>query len=1133
MAEPVIVPINLEVTDIDMSNINFADVQKDIAKKMSGIKKAMTDAFSRIDASAINKPIESAMSSVKKSVQAAEDAQLRYNEALIKAGQSTEEYKTAVAAAKSAIANQSELVNELSKLGPSAAPFLQEAQKELEALIDVRNKINPLDFVDKAQPMYLDRIANAYQKVLTATTNVTKQSEKFNTTITDNRLTDEYAGLVKEAEKYKQKLVELNDKSKRMETLGATDKQWEALQYDTKIVSAEMDILIAKMRDAVKTGKAFRFGEGNKGELSRQINSFAMASGNRAGAILGRVQTNHSPFTVEYQKALDELDKLEKRMNDIRAKSEKMMSLGASKAQLQNLAYEAENLDIKVDEAKNSLMRMVESGQAFRFGNGNADAEIGRIRDKANEMQSTLSGVAMDAKKAQGGLTALGATNPKLAAVLGTVGKIAKVIGTGFKAAAKIIGTVGKAVGKVASGFANFARNLTSGIKNMNLFGKSGRSTSNDLNGRFQKLGKNILMWGFGFRTVYYAVKRLRNIFIEAFKTMGDQFDEVGQPMMRMIEALNRLKGSLGTAFQPLVSIVIPYLTKAMNYLSDMLEKIGKFSAALTGQGYIYKAVAKNINSVAGAAKNANNQLGSYDKLEVIQNDSGAGYEYEKQSIGDAEKAISNFATMVKEAWENADFTGVGVYITDQLLSVLDGIEKNLIPKVSTFVNRVLKSVNTFFDGFDSMSIGEKIGSIFNTLVSGLDFKQIGMLFANLNNVVWEFLDGLVNGIDWTVLGQSLSTGIGALFGNLNIESWAGMITGLIDGVATLLVEVAPTLADGLVTLFLTAVEQLDIANIAETLLLTVQTILESVGTAMKESNNPILSAFGDAILAINDAITALRPAVESIIAAVAPIVQAVLPIISELLPPIASIISEVVAGVLPPLVKLFGALMPPIIRLVDVLLPVIRDVLRVLMHDLAAIVDLLTDFVIPIFDVLVGVIEFVAGTIGVLFRALRGEFDSVEDLFSELLKVWKKPINSIIAAVETMVNGVIKGINSMIKSMNKLSFDIPDWVPGIGGQKFGFNLKELSTVKIPRLAQGAVIPPNKEFLAMLGDQTHGTNIEAPLDTIKQALAEVLAEVGGGSKEPIVLKLNGRDVAKVVWDEQEKRYKQTGKYSMA
>ena len=98
--------------------------------------------------------------------------------------------------------------------------------------------------------------------------------------------------------------------------------------------------------------------------------------------------------------------------------------------------------------------------------------------------------------------------------------------------------------------------------------------------------------------------------------------------------------------------------------------------------------------------------------------------------------------------------------------------------------------------------------------------------------------------------------------------------------------------------------------------------------------------------------------------------------------------------------------------------------------------------------------------------------------------------INGLIGGFEGFVNIFVKGINLIIGGLNKISFDIPDWVPLIGGKKFGFNLpkmNEASFSRIPRLAQGAVIPPNREFLAVLGDQKHGTNIEAPLDTIVEA----------------------------------------------
>lgn len=90
-------------------------------------------------------------------------------------------------------------------------------------------------------------------------------------------------------------------------------------------------------------------------------------------------------------------------------------------------------------------------------------------------------------------------------------------------------------------------------------------------------------------------------------------------------------------------------------------------------------------------------------------------------------------------------------------------------------------------------------------------------------------------------------------------------------------------------------------------------------------------------------------------------------------------------------------------------------------------------------------------------------------------------------------------------------------------------------TGRVPKLAQGAVIPPNKEFMAILGDQKQGTNIETPLATMVEAFNKALDMRGSSdsNREPIVLQLDGRTVARVVWDENEKRYKQTGRYNPA
>ena len=115
-------------------------------------------------------------------------------------------------------------------------------------------------------------------------------------------------------------------------------------------------------------------------------------------------------------------------------------------------------------------------------------------------------------------------------------------------------------------------------------------------------------------------------------------------------------------------------------------------------------------------------------------------------------------------------------------------------------------------------------------------------------------------------------------------------------------------------------------------------------------------------------------------------------------------------------------------------------------------------------------------------------------------LNLGKTCINGLIAGFEGGINGIIGAFESMINwivdGLNKISFDIPDW---LGGGSFGINLPRANfgRVSIPRLAQGAVIPPNREFLAVLGDQKQGMNIEAPADLIKQKVMEAMIEMGG------------------------------------
>ncbi len=136
------------------------------------------------------------------------------------------------------------------------------------------------------------------------------------------------------------------------------------------------------------------------------------------------------------------------------------------------------------------------------------------------------------------------------------------------------------------------------------------------------------------------------------------------------------------------------------------------------------------------------------------------------------------------------------------------------------------------------------------------------------------------------------------------------------------------------------------------------------------------------------------------------------------------------------------------------------------------------------IIDALHGLTEFLAGVFTL-------NWDRAWGGIKEMLRGC---INGIVGFLNILLQGLTAAVNGIVKVVNKLSFTAPDWVPGIGGKSFGFNLKTLTAPQIPYLARGAVLPANKPFLAMVGDQRHGTNIEAPLSTIEEAVAVVLSE---------------------------------------
>ena len=136
-----------------------------------------------------------------------------------------------------------------------------------------------------------------------------------------------------------------------------------------------------------------------------------------------------------------------------------------------------------------------------------------------------------------------------------------------------------------------------------------------------------------------------------------------------------------------------------------------------------------------------------------------------------------------------------------------------------------------------------------------------------------------------------------------------------------------------------------------------------------------------------------------------------------------------------------------------------------------------------------------------------------------------KGALNGLIYAFELALNFITGGLRGLVNIAIEL-------INSIGGALgLDWQLPSVPPISLPRLAKGAVLPPNKPFLAVVGDQKHGTNIEAPLDTIVEAMNIALSQnqnAGGSGNIEVVLEVDGREFGRAVVEQGERENRRIG-----
>lgn len=158
---------------------------------------------------------------------------------------------------------------------------------------------------------------------------------------------------------------------------------------------------------------------------------------------------------------------------------------------------------------------------------------------------------------------------------------------------------------------------------------------------------------------------------------------------------------------------------------------------------------------------------------------------------------------------------------------------------------------------------------------------------------------------------------------------------------------------------------------------------------------------------------------------------------------------------------------------------------------------------------------------------AIKGYVKGLPTYFKNVItSIWKNvksQLNTMIKGFETFFNHITDGLNSVLTNLNSVNTSV-----GKTTKKTYIKYSPLPQVAIPKLATGAVIPPNKEFMAILGDQKQGTNIETPESLLRQVIREENTSNKSSNNYQIDLKLNGRTLTSVILDEARGLLKQTG-----
>lgn len=709
---------------------------------------------------------------------------------------------------------------------------------------------------------------------------------------------------------------------------------------------------------------------------------------------------------------------------------------------------------------------------------------------------------------------------------------------------------IGKLKTALANTFGSLKKNLGSGIgaaadKAKNKISSFGKSSAKALD----KTGKKASAVAVRLRSIV-AGALFFNIISRALTALTEDLGKALLANKDFAKSFGQIKSNLLTAFQPIYDTILPWLNMLMKALAQVTAQMAQFVASVFGttaqkaqeNADALHQQAQATEETTQATKDAEKALASFDTIQKLGDNTE---KQEQPKPGEPQfdtdysqipmpQWLTDFWKVFQDSW--AQYGQATINSAKAALEALKGMVSAIGQSfMSIWTNGTgVETLNSL--QFLLQTILGIVGAIANAFRAAWEQNNVGeqmlQTLMNLLNTIIQiiasigqaFLAAWENGNAGQAMLSAIMTMVQQIASFANSIGQAFLIAWNEAGLGQSIFSHILSIVQNTATAIGNIAEQLQIAweannngvqiweailGIIDSIVGTIDRIVQATAAWSASINfEPLLSAVASTLTSLKGAVDAIGIAVQSIWQSkVLPfltwVIQTALPALLGLLTNLFNYLAEN-PEVIQELIELVVAFVAAW-KITQIILSVVKLVSE--LKPMAIILAVILTLVIKVIAAWgnMTTMEKVITVLGGVVVAAAAAAIAIGALQSAL------SMGIAAAAIVAGVLAITAAVNSATKRANSMS-----GVYSSGGQIRTSSLSNFPLDNLPHLASGAVISPNNEFLAVLGDQKAGTNIEAPLSTIKQALSEVLAERGGANgNAPIDLYIDGQKFARI------------------